>query len=388
MTLRQKFEAARDRAASLAAQSERTDAEETELSDQLSRAESLKSDLDEVTARDARLDALAEVSRAVAIPGTTLEVNHLRKPEPMTAGEYLVAAAELLNGQSTTEEFLDRAAMYHDRAVAESVTADVAGVLPEPIVGPLIDFYDSTRPVFSSFTSRPMPRGGKVFERPKIVQHVAVGIQATEGAELVSQKFTLDSDSVAKKTLGGTLNVSRQMQDWTDPAALGLIITDFAKVYARYTETLAIAHLAGLATDTSTYDASSTASTVGSYVNGALGVFENLDNDDSALTLWIDTASAAQLATPTGATDRTTWAVVREALEAIDANVSVVVSRRLPADTRIMGAAGLVESYEQLHGLLSVVKPTNLTTDVSYSGYNAFFGTAAGFVSVEAAGAV
>lgn len=380
-TLRTKFEQARDRAASLAAQTERTDAEETELTDQLDRAEQLKSELAEIDARDARLAALAEVSRAVAIPGT-LTVER-PSPETLNAGDYLAAAAQYLNGGITGEEFVDRAGAYHDRATG--VSADVAGVLPEPIVGPLIDTYDPMRKVYASFTPRPMPAKGKTFERPYVTQHVTVGTQSAEGVDLASQKFILDSDTVTKATIGGTLEVSRQMQDWTEPEALGLVVADFLKVYARYTETLAIAHLASISTATSPWVATSTATIVESFVDGVLAVGTGLDNDEVPLTLWMDTASAAALAAPTGSTDRTQWAVVREALEAIEADLNVVVSRRLPANTRIIGAGTLVESYEQRHGLLSLVKPTNLTTDVSYSGYVAFHGIGEGFVSIEAA---
>ena len=379
-TIRRKFEQARDRAAALAAQKERTETEDTELADQLDRAESLKADLDAEQERDDRLEALGEVSRSVAIPGTLMQQSD---PETLTAGEYLVAAAAALNGEMTQDEFCDRAAKYHghiDRATG--VSADVAGILPEPIVGPLIDTFDDRRKVFASFASRPMPQAGKTFERPFVTQHVTVGEQLAEAAALASQKFTLDSTSVTKKTIGGILEVSRQMQDWTTPEALSLVVMDFLKVYARYTETLAIAHLGALATATSLWDPTDTTSIVKSFVDGALAVGTALD-DDVPLTIWLDTASAALLTAPTGATDRTTWAVVKEAMDALDSDVDWVVSRRLPANTRTIGAGELVESYEQRHGLLSVVKPTNLTTDVAYSGYTAFHGVADGFVSLE-----
>jgi hypothetical protein len=376
--IRRKFEEARDRAAALRAKSDRTEAEEQELNDQLDRAEQLKSELDAEKERDARLDALAEVSRSIAIPGQL--VQFAGEPEQLTAGEYFAEVAKLINGGSE-EEFLDRAAAYHDRATG--VSTDVAGILPVPIVGPLIDYYDPMRKVFASFSARPMPAGGKTFERPKVVQHVLVGTQDAEADPLDSQKFTVDSDTVTKATIGGTLEVSRQMQDWTTPEALGLVVQDFVKVYARYTETLAVAHLEALATDVSPYEDTDTEAIVESFINGVLAVYDNLDNDDMPLTLWIDTASAAALATPTGATDRTTWAVVREALASIDSDMSVVVSRRLTAGTRIIGVGSMVESYEQRHGLLSMVKPTNLTTDISYSGYVAFHGIEDGFVALE-----
>lgn len=377
-TVRRKFEQARDRAAALASQAERTEAEEQEMIDQLDRAEELKAELAEIEARNERIAALGDVSRAINIPGQVLSTS---TPQDLSVGEYLVAAAGLLNGTVSQDEFLDRAAKYHDRAT--NVFADTAAIVPEQIVGPIIDTYDSMRKVWNSFQSRSMPSSGKTFERPRVTQHVSVGEQLTEAAALASQKFTLTSDTVTKRTFGGTLELTRQDIDWTEPSILGLVVADFAKVYARFTEAAAVTHLTGLATAPSAYVATNLTTVVDSYVDGALAVQTALD-DDVPLTLWMDTATAASHTKPVGSDNQTEWSVIEQALNAIG-GVRVVVSRRLPADTRIMGAGELVEAYEQMHGLLSVVKPTNLTTDISYSGYAAFHGIASGFVSIEAA---
>jgi len=378
MNIRTQFEAARDRAAALAGQTDRTPAEEVELADQLDRAEQLKTELADVDARDARLAALADVSRAVAIPGT-LEV--ASAPVEMTAGEYLAAAASHLSGDMSADEFRDRAAMYIDRA--DSVTTDFVGNLPQQIVGAMIELYGSARPIFNSFTNQAMPSSGRKFERPRIVQHVAVGEQVNELDALSTQKMTTTLDEVAKRTFGGTLDISRQAIDWTSPSALQMLIQDFIKVYNRATEAAAVTHLTGLATATSTWDATDTASIVDSFVQGVLDVGTAVD-DDVPLTVWIDTASAAALTAPSGSNDTPTIEVVKRALDAVG-NVTWVSSRRLPADTRIVGAPSLVEAYEQTHGLLSVQKPSTLGVEVAYSGYVAFHGIADGFVSIETA---
>ena len=109
-TIRRKFEQARDRAAALAAQAERSDAEDIELADQLDRAEEYKTELDAVDERNARIAALAPVSRALAIPGTLDRSVALEAPE-MSAGEYLAEYFKAYhpNGGSTPTEFIDRA---------------------------------------------------------------------------------------------------------------------------------------------------------------------------------------------------------------------------------------------------------------------------------------
>lgn len=60
-------------------------------------------------------------------------------------------------------EFIDRSGAYHDRLT--SVSADVAGVLREPIVGPLIDTDDPMRKVYAAFTHCRMPAKGQTFEK-------------------------------------------------------------------------------------------------------------------------------------------------------------------------------------------------------------------------------
>jgi hypothetical protein len=382
-TVRQKFEEARARAQELAAKSDRTDEESTELTEVLDRAEKLKGEI-EAEAENAKrleelkLDDIAQVSRAVALPGS--------KPAPaeapeMTAGEYLVAAHELLFGGGNESEFRARAGKYLDRAT--TLSSDVVGIIPAPIVGPIIDASSARRKVFDSFSRRTMPAKGKTFERPYITQHVAVGTQSADGAALTSQKMTVASATVTKSTEGGTLEVPRQVIDWTEPEALNAVVMDFVKVYNRWVEGLAVAHLEALPGDTTPYDDADIEGIVESYVTAVTAAYDAADNDDIPLTIWLAMDAATELTVPQGATDRTAWSVVREAFEALDANVSWVTSTRLTAGTRIIGPADYVEGYEQLHGLLSLSKASNLATDLSYSGYVAFHGYEDYFLSIS-----
>ncbi len=372
MSIRAKFEAARDRAAALAAQDERTEAEEQELTDQLDRAESLKKDLDAETEREARLDALAEVSRSVAIPGVERNAPAATEAPELTAGEFLTLSYEHLYGGMSESEFKDRAGRYIDRA--QSDTSDVAGIIPESIVGPIIDTSSARRKVFDSFTAKTMPMKGKTFERPYVTQHVSIGTQADEGDDLATQAYTVDSTTVTKATQGGYLSLPRQVIDWSEPGAVDAVVMDFIKTYNRWTEGLAVTFLEALPAATTPWAESDTADVVSSYVNAVVAVYDAADDDDLPVTIWLSMDAATDLTVPQGSTDRTLWAVVKEALDALDADVSWVVSTKMTADHRIIGPSAYIESYEQKHGLLSLGTPTNLSTNLSYSGYTAFHG--------------
>jgi hypothetical protein len=393
-TIRRKFEAARDRAAELAKLDERTDAQEQELTDQLDRAEALKADLDAENERESRLNALAEVSRSVAIPGAPTAT--IEKPE-LSAGEFLSEfyRAYHPNGDSAPAEFLDRAARYIDRAT--QATADTAGLLPAPIVGPVIKLADSRRPAFVSLTGRPMPMRGKTFERPYVTQRTTAGTQ-TEGSALSSQKMVVASDTVTKATQGGTLDITQQDIDWTEPSALQTLVQDFVDTYAEWTEGLATDFIEGLpvAADTasngdgySAWDATDVGTIVASVVDGIVDVYGR--SKRVADTFWLDLVTWATLAqTTNGNDDVTALEMIRRAVGDLQSEMGggsgfrFVVSPAFASDTRIIGAASLGEAYENQNGLLRAENPSTLSVTMAYSGYTAFWGKHEGFCQLGA----
>ena len=75
------------------------------------------------------------------------------------------------------------------RAVANQITTDTPGILPTPIVGPVVSIIDASRPLISSLGGA-KPLGnipGSTFSRPYVSQHVTVGKQNGEKTELPSR---------------------------------------------------------------------------------------------------------------------------------------------------------------------------------------------------------
>jgi hypothetical protein len=298
----------------------------------------------------------------------------------MSAGEYFAGFFRAAQS-GDIEEFVR--SLPFDRA--QQLTTDNAGILPEPIVGNVIKFADSSRPVFGSFTSRPMPLAGKKFERPRVTQRVQVGEQTTEGAAVSSRKMLLTSDEVVKRTFAGSLDISEQDMDWTDPAILQIVLEDFAQFYSEVTEAAACDVLEALIDDnTSVYDATDVGSLVESYVDGVVAVYNSSKRMPD--TVWHDLASWATLTSTTNTNnDRTALSMIREALGEMGVSMRWVVGPQLAADTRIIGVSGLIEGYEQRKGLLRATNATVLTETIAYRGYVAFHGRAEGFVGLEAA---
>ena len=153
------------------------------------------------------------------------------KPEPYdilgdfpTPGAYAIAIhrAQVMKDPTALEQI--------ERATAHQLLADNPGIVPKPVLGPVINLIDSSRPFVESINRKPLPAGK--FDRPYIDQHVAIAEQTAEKTLTASQKMTVLSLPVAAKTYAGHLNISRQDIKWTSPGILQLVFDDFAVVYA------------------------------------------------------------------------------------------------------------------------------------------------------------
>ena len=164
-----------------------------------------------------------------------------RAPEYSSAGAFVVdylRARGIMDRGTPDPAAAQRVAQV--RVVANQVTGDTPGILPTPIIGPVVNLIDANRPLISSLGgAKAMGFAGATFTRPKITQHTQVGPQAAEKTELPSRKMTITPIPFTKGTYGGTVDISRQDIDWTSPSAWDILIKDLADVYAIQTETAA-----------------------------------------------------------------------------------------------------------------------------------------------------
>jgi HK97 family phage major capsid protein len=177
------------------------------------------------------------------------DVEKPREVEYRSAGEYVIDRWRSGLGMQDAAERLD---LYH-RAAAHQKTSDNPGLIPTPILGPVINFIDANRVLVTQLGPRQLP--GQTWSRPKVTQHTSVGLQpaagdaAAEKAELVSQKMTITKLTATAITYGGYVNVSRQDIDFSTPGVLDIVINDLAAQYAIQTEAAAF----------TTFDAAATA---------------------------------------------------------------------------------------------------------------------------------
>lgn len=158
------------------------------------------------------------------LPGYTA-----RDGQRITAGDYMSAVMRMRDGDGAAYARIAA-------ALSSDTTTSVPGLLPVQIMQPIINTLSDVRPLFESCNLRVMPAIGSKFQRPKIKTHVAVGEQVTELTEVPSQAMEVSLDDVTKRTIAGALKLSVQSLDWSTPALLDLVIADFARVYAKWTE--------------------------------------------------------------------------------------------------------------------------------------------------------
>jgi len=294
-----------------------------------------------------------------------------REIEYRSAGAYVLDRWQSGLGNADARGRLE---LYH-RAAAHQTTADNAGLIPTPILEPVISFIDANRTLVTQLGPRNLP--GQTWSRPKVTQHTAIATQSAEKAELTSQKMLITKLTGTAVTYGGYVNVSRQDVDFTQPGIMDLVINDLAAVYAKQTEAAAC----------STFDAAATAGvSIPTGAATAAGV---------ATSLW---DAASKIYTATGGTGRVFAVTGPDMLPILGpvfppVNPTNAISPGLAAGDFGAGLAGQIsgipvyvsggvgtlrilvfstaaaEVYEDRIGSLSVVEPSVLGVQVAYAGY-------------------
>ena len=92
------------------------------------------------------------------------------------AGAYAIDMWKAGLGDEEAKERMRRWAVEHLRTAAHETTTQITGLLPTPIIGPVVNFIDAARPLVNALGPRQLPGTG--FSRPKVTQHTSVGPQS------------------------------------------------------------------------------------------------------------------------------------------------------------------------------------------------------------------
>lgn len=343
----------------------------TEIKEQIEQLEDISRVATEVKERSAQVDRAITTARRERLAGPC---------EYRSAGEYALDAYKSHLGD---REATDRLEMFYRQADHQKTT-DNLGVVPDPIVGNVVNFIDAARPIVSALGPRPLP--GATWHRPLVTQHTTVGAQGTDGSlsqqkvELDSQKMVITRLTANATTYGGYVNVSRQNIDFSQPSVMDIIINDLAAQYAIETEAATADAIATTATSAVTYTPGATL--LESQANAAAAVWEacavvyTAVRGQGSLLLVVAPdvlGTFGPLFAPYGPQNQFGSGFSANGFAQGNmgniSGVSVVMSAGLGAGEAFVLSTAALEVYEQRVGTLQVTEPSVLGVQVAYAGY-------------------
>lgn len=312
------------------------------------------------------------VEAAAVVPTAPIYATAKREFKLPSAAEYLAAY------NAGGAEF-DQLLANIKAAAPDVVTTDTPGVLPTPIVGPVYNNFVGNRPVVDAIGVKAMPAGGKVFVRPEVTTHTSIAVQSAENAALQSGTFVVSSNNVTKGAYGGYVTVSEQDLDWTDPAILGLLLDDMARIYANATDDVAAdALLAGCTQTAVLTDPTSPSEWVSDIYDAASTILTNSNGGYAthlflAPNMW---AALGKLVDSSGrplfpqAGPMNAYGAVSPVANGGNAwGLQVVVDRNFAADTVIVGDPSGFEIFEQQKGAISQDNASTISRTIAFRGY-------------------
>jgi len=308
-----------------------------------------------------------------------------------SAGDYLYDALRAYGPGADLDarSRITRATTINGATVQDVTLADLVGVVPEPIIGPIWSAIDARRRVVGTLVNRAITAA--LMFRPKVVQHTNVDKQGVAGKlgsiktnaattdekkAFVSREMKLARVDIEPIAMGGVVDVSL-WAEMLSPGLLDMIVSDLADEYAIQSEANACAEV-------------ERAAIVSKLTTVALG--------PDTINAQIFTAAAKVY----GATGRMpsdigmavdTWAKIGGMVDGNKRPLFPVIgpnnaNAQMPADSFSGGMTGLrmtvspgfsngmlnvyagdsIEFFERRLGVLQVIEPERAGRVVSYSG--------------------
>jgi HK97 family phage prohead protease len=318
-----------------------------------------------------------------------------------TAGEFMAAyhigGDTFKNMNAAVAEYSASKRTALQAAAGDVLTTDTPGLLPVPVLGPLVQDLNFLRPVVDAVGARAYPDSGqsKTFIRPTITTHTSVASQSELGAASATT-MVIASNSISKTTLAGQVTLSVQDIDFTSPAAMQLILNDLMGEYMIASDNLAADNLLTAATSSGVWDGT-VADLLKSVYDSAVDISTNRNWTPTHMFVSPDVwGQLGQLADTTG---RPVFPFIGAGLTGQNAlgnatatswngnplGLQLVVDSNFAAKTMIItrvgqGAGDAYEFYESIRGLMSVEQPSVLGRNMSFHGYVSTFAAIGGMI--------
>lgn len=295
--------------------------------------------------------------------------------EYRSAGAWLADTHNAYRGDTEAKSRLE----IFTRAAAHQKTSDNLGVVPDPVVGDLIQYIDAARPLVTAIGPRDLP--SNTFYLPIVTQNTVVDVQgaagaaADEKAELDSQKMTITRQTVNAVTYGGYVNISRQNIDFS-AGILDIVVENLAAQYAIKTEAAVGTELDTSVTAAIGYGASPTAATIVAAVwTAAAAAYAAVKGQGQlVLALAPDRLTAfGPLFPPIGVANGSSQGLFAgnfgQGVVGGVSGIQVIMSAGLASGKAFLFSTSAIKVFEQTVGQLQAVEPSVLGMQVAYAGY-------------------
>jgi len=326
------------------------------------------------------------------IPTAPIFASAKREPRLPAVGEWISAMHK--GGEvaaSAQRVFADYRAWHKspiEAAAGDNVLSNDAGIVPVPILGPVFQDINYIAPVLNALGTRAMPNAGAgaTFIRPTWTTHPTAAQQSTELTAVSATTAVIASNTVTKVTFAGQATLSYQVIDFTDPAAMQIIVQDLAGQYLVAIDNYAADNLLTAATSAGVWDLSVTdlmksiydAAVVSSQATNMLPTHIFVDPATWALMgQLVDTtgrpifpaigAPGLNGQNSLGAGSAASWSGMNPL------GLEIVVDNNFAAKTMVIMNKNAFEVYRQDRGMLSVELPSTLGRQMSVFGYAATF---------------
>jgi len=319
-----------------------------------------------------------------------------------SAGEFMAAyhigGDTFKNMNAAVAEYSASKKTALQAAAGDVLTTDTPGLLPVPVLGPLVQDLNFLRPVVEAVGARAYPDSGqsKTFIRPTITTHTSVATQSTELSAVSATTMVIASNSVAKTTLAGQVTLSVQDIDFTSPAAMQLILNDLMGEYMIASDNKAADDLLTAATSSGVWDGT-VADLLKSVYDSAVDISNGRNWTPTHMFVSPDVwGQLGQLADTTG---RPVFPFIGAGLTGQNAlgnatasswngnplGLQLVVDSNFAAKTMIItrvgqGQGDAYEFYESIRGLMSLENPSTLGRNMSFHGYVSTFAAISGMI--------
>lgn len=352
-------------------------AEEESLGELTNRVNRLQEQLNAVeSARDASNQAEERLQRFDDAIKKARRTAANQEVEYRSAGHWALDTYKASIGDREASQRLE----VFFRAAAHQTTPDNLGVIPDPIIGNVINFIDAARPLVNFLGAQNMPSA--TWHRPLVTQGTKVRPQGDYGdaidekEELASQKMLITRLTANAVTYGGYVNVSRQNIDFSSPQILDIIINDLAARYAIQTEQALCAELAATTTAGVGYGVTPTAATVATAVWEAVATVYAATRGQGRVgiavapdRLGVFGPLFAPVNPQNAQSPGFTASTFGQGVMGTISGVPVIMSAGLGTGEAYAFSTAAIEAFEQRVGTLQVTEPSVLGVQVAYAGY-------------------